>query len=534
MSIRRTQPEGAETRRRPPRRIAIALSFFLLALAGTHAYAAESVSPAGPDLGSDLQEQAVRTLQLHAEAGDMSAQASLGSWYLNGQYVEKDEQEALKWLTRAATSGHADAQFAVGEMWARGLGTQKSLEVASGWYERAALQGHGKAMAQLGHLYMTGRGAPQDDEKAFYWFRLAAEQEEDFNGQNALGFLYHEGRGTERNLELAAKWFQRSAEQGSHWAQANMGECYMKGEGVPKDLLEALKWYLIAERRDNPDSKRYIPQLREALSSDQIAEAKRRADAWLTEFPKRYATSAERRRVESLQTAAEQGNVAAMVHLGTMYGGGYGVPLDLAAARRWYLRAAETKDPTGMTTAGCFELEHGAKGERLLQAIRWLSEAADAGMEKACFHLGNLYAVGELVPQDHGKAFGWYLKGAQMGDPEACFEAGRALEDGRGTAGDPAKARDWHRRAADQWHGQAQLHLGRMFAAGVGGPKDLIEGYMWMSLAVDQDADGAQAAAREVAEAMSEADHRRAAQLKADWLGTHPLKYLDLSPSSGQ
>ena len=34
-------------------------------------------------------------------------------------------------------------------------------------------------------------------------------------------------------------------------AQRNLGDCYLKGEGVPQDDKEALKWYLKACEKDN-------------------------------------------------------------------------------------------------------------------------------------------------------------------------------------------------------------------------------------------------------------------------------------------
>ena len=37
--------------------------------------------------------------------------------------------------------------------------------------------------------------------------------------------------------------FAKAAEQGLPCAQCNLGECYMKGIGVKKDLVKAIEWY---------------------------------------------------------------------------------------------------------------------------------------------------------------------------------------------------------------------------------------------------------------------------------------------------
>ena len=53
------------------------------------------------------------------------------------------------------------------------------------------------------------------------------------------------------NFVEAAKWFRKAADQGIALAQANLGLCYEKGEGVPRDIAEAMKWYRLASESQN-------------------------------------------------------------------------------------------------------------------------------------------------------------------------------------------------------------------------------------------------------------------------------------------
>ena len=50
--------------------------------------------------------------------------------------------------------------------------------------------------------------------------------------QNSLGWMYENGQGVEKDLEEAVKWYRKAADQGNAYAQYNVGVVYYKGEGV--------------------------------------------------------------------------------------------------------------------------------------------------------------------------------------------------------------------------------------------------------------------------------------------------------------
>jgi len=63
---------------------------------------------------------------------------------------------------------------------------------------------------------------------------------------NNLGYAYANGEGVTKNLEEALKWYRMAAEKGNTSAMYNLGDAYLKGEGVTKNLEEAVKWYRMA------------------------------------------------------------------------------------------------------------------------------------------------------------------------------------------------------------------------------------------------------------------------------------------------
>ena len=117
--------------------------------------------------------------------------------------------------------------------------------------------------------------------------------------QYNLGVMYAKGQGVPQDSAQAVKWLRLAADQGDAWAQYNLGYMYDIGQGVPQDYTQALKW---------------------------------------------------------LRLAADQGNVKAQANLGVMYAKGQGVPQDSAQALKWYRLAAdqgfeESKNSLGLLTA---------------------------------------------------------------------------------------------------------------------------------------------------------------------------------------
>ncbi len=63
--------------------------------------------------------------------------------------------------------------------------------------------------------------------------------------------------------------------------QNALGYCYDKGTGVPQDAVEAYKWYVLAIAQKEPRAAVNMKALLLRLTPEQIAEGKRRADAFL-------------------------------------------------------------------------------------------------------------------------------------------------------------------------------------------------------------------------------------------------------------
>ncbi len=141
----------------------------------------------------------------------------------------------------------------------------------------AALKGNPVAQHRVGVMYVLGQGVAQDVAEATRWFRKAAEQGQ-AESQYSLGLRCQLGQSVAVDHQEAARWFKLAADQGIGAAAAALAREYATGEGVPQDLAEACKWAMIAAKQPDPNTgDALLRDLKNKLTSDQLAEAQRRA-----------------------------------------------------------------------------------------------------------------------------------------------------------------------------------------------------------------------------------------------------------------
>ena len=57
-----------------------------------------------------------------------------------------------------------------------------------------------------------------------------------------------------------------------------MGQSYLLGEGVKKDAVEALQWFLLAAAHDTPDAITQAEQIKRNLTAPEISTAESRVE----------------------------------------------------------------------------------------------------------------------------------------------------------------------------------------------------------------------------------------------------------------
>lgn len=379
-----------------------------------------------------------------AEAGEMTAQFSLGEAYRLGQKVARDTAEAVRWLHRAAAQGHPQAARTLQQMQAQGIDITPpadhpaprqrqslddlldSLKPASGPEgdggmdapliapdadsDPLDLEGGGAvdvdalkrtdspaAWVALGNAYRQGQGVEMDEVEAVSWYTKAAKAN-DPHGQYALAVMYDQGLGVRANDTEALRWYLAAAKAGDAQAQYNLANMIRAGRGCPADAKVAEQWY---------------------------------------------------------KKAAAQGEAAALFSLGALYEAGQGVEVDPAKAEDFYRQAAAL----GVAEAQ-FNLGNLLRGRDLDAALDFYTQASEQGLRQAQLNLGLL-----LQDSDAASASYWLRRAAKAGDTVAMLNLAALLITGRGVGKDEAEAYLWLEQAQRHGHGTVAAIAGKGMSA---------------------------------------------------------------------
>jgi TPR repeat protein len=186
-----------------------------------------------------------------------------------------------------------------------------------------------------------------------------------------------------------------------------------------------------------------------------------------------------------LKPFAESGSAKAQSYVGSMYERGRGVESNYAEAIRWFLLAAEQRDPYSQSQLGyLYEKGLGAARDEEV-AAQWYAKAADQGDAWSQARLASMYRDGRGVAQDLQQAVALFARAANQGNAWAQMNLGLLYVKGQGVPLDYTKAISWLRSAADQHDSYAEYNLGWAYESGVGVPKDTQKAVEWYSRAAN-------------------------------------------------
>ncbi len=156
-----------------------------------------------------------------------------------------------------------------------------------------------------------------------------------------------------------------------------------------------------------------------------------------------------------LERAVESGNGVAMRMVGDMYHMGRGVDLNEEKAAFWYDKAA------ALGIEGAVEKLKEAKPEQIdpEKLFKDYARAAMAGDPMGYFRIGEMYSIGEYVPQDDKEAFNCYILAHQLASrdksmecyPDICMKIGECIYRGIGTESSVMEAKNFFEEASDYY-----------------------------------------------------------------------------------
>ena len=242
----------------------------------------------------------------------------------------------------------------------------------------------------------------------------------DAEAQVKVGIAYGNGEGVAKDIRQAVYWYRKSAENGNRYGQYNLGYCYYQGLGVTKDDKLAFYWY---------------------------------------------------------KKAADQGYASAQNWVGYLYENGIAVEKNYTEALNWYVKAAAQGDGNALRNAGLFYDEGRGVSKDPSKALFYFREAlAKGGLSetntewtknrlKALTDSGYTAKTDEALRQASSKIcnqqiYDQNIAAANQGDAEAMYQVSQSF-----CGEDEMFA--WLRKAAELGHETALMIMVQLNRGGM-------------------------------------------------------------------
>ncbi|MFI3290350.1 MAG: tetratricopeptide repeat protein [Opitutales bacterium] len=115
----------------------------------------------------------VENIKESADAGDIDAQLSLATHFLNGTIVDKDPKIALYYFKKAADAGNTEAAYHTAAIFQEGSVKDPKSQLLMYKYYRQAAVDNPNAMFNLGACYINGLGTRKNPIKAYFCFTMS-------------------------------------------------------------------------------------------------------------------------------------------------------------------------------------------------------------------------------------------------------------------------------------------------------------------------------------------------------------------------
>ena len=231
-----------------------------------------------------------------------------------------------------------------------------------------------------------------------------------------------------------------------------LGQLYQSGKGLPKDNIEALKYYIVAStrmRNSNPHAVRASGRLKKIMSRDDIETAEEEARLWMPPLPDTYTNpNPVLTQIENQTRALDERRLAlaieeierefsdrnehlvqgALASLGLYLGpidGARGELTRKAIQRFQYNLVEDNPDLTEE------EKRDGMTGELTpAQTVALIGAAADVNHPQSQYIFGVMHAEGIGVPVNGKRAVKWLNKSAAYGYPLGHYALGQYYREG--------------------------------------------------------------------------------------------------------
>ena len=323
-------------------------------------------------------DKGMQLLRHAADLGNADALYILAICYQKGKYVEKDEKKAFELLWTSIQAENTPKSIKkLGDFYRDGIGAAQAYEDAARLYQAASDRGDAGAMIALSELYNEGKGVEKNVELAIQLLKKAGE----INEWNIFGKM---------PLEIA----KEQAKQGDIEAMYQLGQRYLNGDGIDKNIEIASDWWLKAAIKGHIKACHDLGTYYVYTKHDTDNGLK-----WLNK-------SASENFVLSIRT------------LGEIYLQGLGIEADTEKGMKYLIKAAEEHDDTQLRLSSLFH--EGVFVEKDLDKARyWFEKYLEHDSAHAHYLMGHFLYDGDMYDVDYPKALEHFTKAVKG----HCYEA---------------------------------------------------------------------------------------------------------------
>lgn len=403
--------------------------------------------------------KAMEYYQLASDQDNDEATCYLGYCYKVGNsQVPADGKKALELFAKASNNGSPLGTYHIGKCYMDGTGVEIDTSMAMAYLKDAAAKGVGAAAYEVGQIYNEGLGGyTADADSAIHYFIMGHQHGHGESGYYVGAALINEGA-----TEMAVEVLNASAQRGSVNGGYLLALCLSEGVGVkepmPKEAYQIFEnivrtsdhagsYYQLGIATINgtgcPDDenlgKAYLDTAARLGNEDAMLAL---GQCYLQGVGCNIDTNTA---ISYLEHVADNGNVRAI----NMLGGVYQELGDYKNAVLYYEKGVAAGSLESYCNMGyCYQEGLGVVLNSQ-KAYEMYMFAAEHEYVRGYFMLANCYQQGIYVEASMVEALKWLEKAAEAGNPTAMYYCGSILAEGdEGIPANPKKAREWFKKAA--------------------------------------------------------------------------------------
>ncbi|MDD3669518.1 MAG: tetratricopeptide repeat protein [Alphaproteobacteria bacterium] len=362
-------------------------------------------------------------------------------------------------FTYLASEGDSTAALYLGRMYLEGLGVPKNMDRGLRYWMAADKLYDSAASYQLGRFYLTAPDVRYKSASKGLEYLKKAAHAGNVEALYMLGDAYLDGTEVEKNLNYAFGFYLMAALKGEKKAQYQIGRLYYAGRGVPQDYESALKWlgrsanqgYVLAQQElanirlnnkkiVNPLDAYAWFSILAAYNSDEVGtQAAGMRDMILAKLSPNKELLEKQRQVREWRPVAPEDSVppaeVSATSIPVIPGFNDAVTMQRAVEDG---RLLLTDGATYGVTNEIIQRALASKSTADLEML--INKAAEGGYKTAYAYYGDLLAsrFGRTA-----EAAAWYQKGAAAGDVYAQYQLARAYCEGQGVDAGVAHCYGW-------------------------------------------------------------------------------------------